>query len=160
MRMKRSFAPVLVALVLVTACAQPPKRIERADDLPRFTYAVPAELEPVVRDPQRFAALAVPMRRDVEGMLAQYDIAERATQRRWLGVLVQLDLLEGRYEDAVRRSATIRELQEKPADKLLSGLTVRGLPPPCSAPAGATRPRTAPKWLASSMRNWSGCPTP
>jgi hypothetical protein len=127
MTMKRSFAPLLLAAALLTACAQPPKRVERADDLPRFTYAVPAELEPVVRDPQRFEQVATPMRRDIEGMLAHYDIAERATQRRWLGVLVQLDLLEGRYDDAARRSATIRELQEKPADKLLSGLTVRAI---------------------------------
>jgi hypothetical protein len=127
MRVTRTLAPLLLAAALLAACAQAPRRVERADDLPRFTYAVPPELEPVVRDPQRFAAVATPMRRDIEGMLAQYDIAERATQRRWLGVLVQLDLLEGRYDDAVRRSATIRELQEKPADKLLSGLTVRAI---------------------------------
>jgi subtilisin family serine protease len=127
MTMKRNLAPLLLAAALLAACAQAPKRVERADDLPRFTYAVPAELEPVVRDPQRFEQVATPMRRDIEGMLAHYDIAERATQRRWLGVLVQLDLLDGRYDDAVRRSATIRELQEKPADKLLSGLTVRAI---------------------------------
>ena len=127
MRTTRSIAPLLLAAALLAGCAQTPKRVERADDLPRFTYAVPPELEPVVRDPHRFEQVATPMRRDIEGMLAHYDIAERATQRRWLGVLVQLDLLEGRYDDAVRRSATIRELQEKPADKLLSGLTVRAI---------------------------------
>ncbi len=127
MTTRRSLAALLVAVALVAACAQGPRRVERADDLPRFTYPVPADLEPVVRDPQRFAAIAGPMRRDIEGMLARYDIAERATQRRWLGVLVQLDLLEGRYDDAVRRSAAIRELQEKPAEKLLSGLTVRAI---------------------------------
>jgi len=118
---------LLAALLVAAGCSQPPRRIERADDLPRFSYAVAGELDALVRDTRRFARLAGELRRDIEGMLATHDIAERATRRRWLGVLVQLDLLEGRYDDAVRRSQAIRELQEKPADQLLSGLTVRAI---------------------------------
>ena len=115
------------ALALTAALAQAPKRVERADDLPRFSYPVQGELETLVREPQRFAVLAQAVRRDIEATLAGYDIAELATRRQLLGVLVQLDMLEGRYDDALRRSAQVRQLQEKPADKLLSGLTVRAI---------------------------------
>src|SRR5512133_2940956 len=115
------------ALYLSAAFAQAPQRVERADQLPRFTYPVQGELETIVRDPQRFAALARDVRRDTESILAKYDIAELAMRRQLLGQLVQLDLLEGRWDDALRRTAQIQQLQEKPADKLLSGLTVRAI---------------------------------
>lgn len=123
----RSLCALLGALALTGALAQAPKRAERADDLPRFSYPVQGDLEAVVRDPQRFAALAQAVRRDTEATLAGYDIAERATRRRLLGMLVQMDMMEGRHDDALRRSAQIQQLQEKPADRLLSGLTVRAM---------------------------------
>ncbi|MES2784476.1 MAG: S8 family serine peptidase [Pseudomonadota bacterium] len=113
--------------VLGAALAQTPQRIERADQLPRFTYPVQGEVEALVRDPQRFAALASLVRRNTEGTLAAYDIAETATRRQMLGTLMQMDMLEGRYDDALRRSEQIRQLQEKPADKLLSGFTIRAM---------------------------------
>jgi len=40
---------------------------------------------------------------------------------------VRLDLIEGRYDSALAGAARIRELEEKPADKLLSGLLVRAI---------------------------------
>jgi subtilisin family serine protease len=114
-------------LAMTAALAQAPRRVEKADDLPRFSYPVEGDLEALVRDPKRFSILAQQVRRDIEGVLASYDIAERATRRQLLGVLVQIDMLEGRYDEALRRSALIQELQEKPADKLLSGLSVRAI---------------------------------
>ena len=123
----RTLCALAGALALTSALAQAPRRVERADDLPRFSYPVQGELEAIVRDPQRFAVLAQAVRRDIEATLAGYDIAELAARRQLLGVLVQLDMMEGRYEDALRRSVQIQQLQEKPADKLLSGLTVRAI---------------------------------
>lgn len=117
----------LAVTALLPVAAQTPRRIERADDLPRFSYPVAGELEAIVRDPERFQALAAAVRRDLEATLAGYDIAEGAARRGLLGQLVQLDLLAGRYDDALRRSEQLRQLQEKPADKLLSGLAVRAI---------------------------------
>ena len=48
------------SLAMTSALAQAPRRVERADDLPRFSYPVQGDLEAVVRDPQRFAVLAQP----------------------------------------------------------------------------------------------------
>lgn len=114
-------------LLAGAASAQTLKRVEKADDLPRFSYPVQGEVEAIVRDPQRFAAFAQQRRKDVEGVLATYDIAELSTKRQLLNELAQLDLLEGRYDEALKRSNEIRALQEKPADKLLSGMTTRAI---------------------------------
>jgi len=123
----RILGALLGALAVASALAQTPKRVEKADDLPRFNYPVQGELEAIVREPQRFAAFSQAVRRDLEATVAGYDITELATRRQLLGQLVQLDMLEGRWDDALRRSAQIRQLQEKPADKLLSGLTIRAI---------------------------------
>lgn len=123
----RTFSLAL-AVLAIAACAQAPlKRVDKADDLPRFSYPMQGDVEPVVRDAQRFAVYAAQRRRDIEATLAAYDITENTTRRRLLGELIQLDLLEGRYDDALRRSAEVQRLQEKPADKLLSGMTVRAI---------------------------------
>jgi len=147
--MKSRWILSLVAALAVTAAfAQTPKRVEKADDLPRFSYPVQGELEATVRDPQRFAALARDVRRDIESTLAGYDIAESAARRQLLGVLVQLDMIEGRYDDALRRSEQIQQLQDKPADKLLSGLSVRAI----VAAVKKTGGRGTPEYLAEVGR--------
>ncbi|MFS8085811.1 MAG: S8 family serine peptidase, partial [Acidobacteriota bacterium] len=118
---------IIAGAASVTALAQTRQRIERAADLPRFSYPVSGQLEHVVRDAAAFAGLAAAVRRDTEAVLAQYDIADKAAQRQLLGVLAQLDYLEGKYDDALKRTAEIRALQDKPADKLLSGYQMRAM---------------------------------
>jgi subtilisin family serine protease len=118
---------VLTLVIATGAFAQAKKRIDKAADLPRFTYPVEGDLEALVRDEAKFKPFANQVRRDDEAVLAEYDITEKATQRQYLGVLAQIAMLEGRYDDALARSAQIRELQEKPADKLLSGMQLRAI---------------------------------
>jgi hypothetical protein len=124
------FARLIVAVSAIAmsaslALAQDKKRVDKASDLPRYTYKIDGSLEDVVRDDAKFAAFAREYRRDVDTTLAQYDIQDKATLRQLLGSLAQLDYLEGKNSDALQRLARIRELQDKPADKLLSGLQMR-----------------------------------
>ena len=114
-----------LSLSSVSAFAQEKKRIEKAADLPRFTYKVDGQLEDTIRDNAKFAAFAKEYRGNVESVLAQYDIADKATLRNLLSSLIQLDYLEGRYDAALKGVATVRDLQEKPADKLLSGMQIK-----------------------------------
>lgn len=132
--MTRRWSYLLLAALL--ACTAPwphaqttaPKpRIEKAADLPRFSYKLDAKVEDVVRSKERFAAFAAQLRRDVEGVLAGHDIADKATQRDLLGQLAALDFLDGQYDRVLERSEQIRALQDKPADKLLSGLRLRAM---------------------------------
>jgi len=99
--------------------------VEKAADLPRFTYKVDGKLDDIVLDDAKFAAFAREYHRDVDATLAQYDIADKATLRQLVNSLAQLDWLAGRNDDALARLEQVRGLQEKPADKLLSGLQMR-----------------------------------
>ena len=91
-------------------------RIEKAADLPRFSYPVKGKLDELVRSPEAFSSLATPLRRDVESVLATYDIPDKATQRDLLNQLAVLDYLEGNYDGALARVEQVRALQDKPAN--------------------------------------------
>jgi hypothetical protein len=118
---------LLAVLLAGSALAQTKQRIEKAADLPRFTYPVKGSLEQLVRDPQAFGAFAAQLRTDTESVLANYDIADHSTQRQLLGTLLQLDLLERKDAAALARIEAIRALQDKPADKLLTGMLPRAI---------------------------------
>lgn len=106
------------------AAAQKP-RIDKAADLPRFSYPVKGKLEDIVRSPEAFAAFVAPMRRDTEAVLARYDIADKAMQRDLITQLAVLDYLAGQPRAALARLEQVRALQEKPSDKFTSGLRLR-----------------------------------
>jgi subtilisin family serine protease len=119
---------LLVALSLTgPALAQTRQRIEKAADLPRFTYQVDGKVEDLLTDDAKFATFAKQLRRDIDSVLAGFEIADKASERQLLGTLAQLDVLEGRYADALERSDQIKALQEKPADKLMSGMQLRAM---------------------------------
>ncbi len=145
-------APLVAALVLagmlLTAQAQTPSapadgkpRIERAADLPRFTYRIEGPLEALVRSAEKFAPFASALRRDVDGVLAGYDIPDKATQRDLITRLALLDFLEGRHDLALLRAEQVRALQDKPADKLMSGLRLRA-----AATAARSQPVGSDAW--------------
>src|SRR5438045_4011064 len=115
----------LALLLAGSAAAQGKKRIDKAADLPRFSYKVDGRIEDMVRDDAKFKSFAGEVRRDLEGVLAQYDIEDKATLRQILGELAQLDMLDGSYEAALARVAQIKALADEPADQPLSGLTSR-----------------------------------
>jgi subtilisin family serine protease len=115
-------------IVASSAIAQDKKqRIEKVSDLPTFTYKVDGRLEDIVRDGTKFKAFAADVRRDTESVLAKYEIADKAKVRELMTLLVRLDLLDGRNDEALRGALAVRALEEKPADKLLSGISTRAI---------------------------------
>jgi hypothetical protein len=130
LRQPMARAALLFALAIAAGAAigQPAKpRIERAADLPRFSYKIDGKLEDVVRNGDRFAPFAAAVRRDTESVLAGYDIADKGTRRDLISTLAALDFLDGRYDSTITRLEEVRALQDKPADKLLSGLRLRAM---------------------------------
>ena len=103
------------------------QRIEKAADLPTFTYPVQGDLAALVRDDARFGPLSKLIARDYNGVLAKYDIAESASQRQYLSTLAQIALLDERFDETLRLTAQAKGLQDKPADRLLSGLLTRSI---------------------------------
>ncbi|NRF69921.1 S8 family serine peptidase [Aquincola sp. S2] len=128
----RSAALLALALAAVAApvgaSAQASRpRIEKAADLPRFSYKIDGKVEELLRSPERFAPFAAAVRRDTESLLANYDIADKGTRRDLIATLAALDFLDGKYDSALARAEEVRSLQDKPADKLLSGLRLRAM---------------------------------
>ena len=125
-----ALAGALTCLAPLNAAGQAPAakpRIEKAADLPRFSYKLDTKVEDVVRSADKFAAFSALLRRDTESVLSGYDIPDKSTQRDLLSVLATLDFLDGQYDGALARAEQIRALQDKPADKLLSGLRLRAM---------------------------------
>ena len=81
----------------------------------------------MIRDDAKFRRFAADVRRDAESVLSGYQIDDRATLRQIEGELTQLDYLDGNLDSALKRAARVRELQEKPAEKLMSGLQLRAM---------------------------------
>ena len=144
--MASRFFTVLIALSMAAgaAVAQKKKRVDKAADLPRFSYAIEGRLEDTVRDDARFKTFAQALRRDTESVLAAYDIQDKATLRQMLGSLAQLDFLEGRMEAATAGLAKVKALQDKPSDKLLSGLQLDAV----IAASNAVGDRSSPAYRA------------
>ena len=68
-------ATIVIALAVAGgAVAQDKKRIDKAADLPRFTYKVDAKLDEIVRDDVKFRAFAKDLRRDIGFGLGVVDI--------------------------------------------------------------------------------------
>jgi hypothetical protein len=127
MTTSRLLLATLLLTCATTASAAEKKHVTRESDLPRFTYPVSGKLDEMVKDPVAFAKFAGAVRHDVESVLAEYEIDDKATERGLLGELATIDFLEGKYDAALARSNEVRALQEKPADKLLSGLQTRAM---------------------------------
>lgn len=150
-------APAVLAQAAAAGTAKP--RIEKAADLPRFSYPVQGQLEDIVRSAERFAPLAGALRRDTESVLAGYDIPDRATQRELLGRLATLDYLDGRYDAALARIEQLRALQDKPADKLCQACVCAPWPRRPRPRRAAARPG-ARRWWRRWHASWRPCPMP
>ncbi|HET7753193.1 MAG TPA: S8 family serine peptidase, partial [Anaeromyxobacteraceae bacterium] len=122
---------VLAANGAATARAAAPtpaiakKRIERADQLPVHTYAVPNSVSKVLADEKLTAKLASDVRRDLEGDLGAFDIQDAATLREYHGALSRIALLDGRLDDAISHADRVRDLEDKPAVRIISGFVFR-----------------------------------
>jgi subtilisin family serine protease len=125
------FARIVVlclALMLAGgASGENKKRIEKAADVPRFSYKIDGRIEDMLSDDAKWKPFAAAVRRDLESVLAQYEIADKATERQLLSEIAQLDMLDGRFDAALARAAQVKALEEKPADKLLSGISIRAI---------------------------------
>lgn len=118
----------LAALTFVPGAAAADKiHLARAADLPTFSYPVTGTVEDLVKDKASFEAFAKQRRADLQGIFDRYDIDDAATLRALVGEVAIIDFLLGRYDDAYKESLQVRDLQEKPSAKLLSGLELRAV---------------------------------
>ena len=113
----------VVALTAIAIAADKPK-ITSQDQLPRFSYPLKGKVTEIVTNDAAYAPLAAAVRADLEKLLATYYIADRTTLQEILNTLMLLDVHAGKFDSALERLATIRSLEEKPANKYTAGLLV------------------------------------
>jgi hypothetical protein len=116
--------PLAVCAACAAAGAQRP-RVERADQLPSHRYPLSGSAGDLVVDAAAFAKLAAPLRADMESDLARFDIREPESLKDRLFVLALLDALDDRWPAALARIDQIAAVETKPANKAMTGLTIR-----------------------------------
>src|SRR5437588_685148 len=121
---------LLAALLSITAYGEcqtvTKKKVTGQTDLPRFTYAVQGSASELVQaDDATFNRFAAKVRADLDSVFRDYDIADKSTMRGLLSAKLDQQELAGEYEAALSTVDAIRALEEKPAQKLMSGLFAR-----------------------------------
>ncbi len=132
MRKRYNVASALsISFVLLLAPICCPQSIDRKKvtsqaDLPRFSYPVSGSASDLLQaDDATFDAFAAKVRADLDALLRDYDIDDKSTLRTLLGAELDLQELAGFYPSALKTIDALRDLEEKPAAKLTTGLFAR-----------------------------------
>ncbi len=123
-----AFAAILFSLPLAAGAQEGAKKIVRSqDDMPRYTYEIDLIPSEMFMSREAFLPFAERVAADVQEVLATHEIEDKTTLKGLYNTLENLALLQGSYDQAVVYARKIRELEEKAAAKLLSGLVVRSI---------------------------------
>lgn len=101
--------------------------ITEADQLPRVAFPFEGDVVALVEDTEALDVYLERLRDEIERRLETYDIQDKATVRSYLSTLRTLDFLNGDYEEALRKILEVREMHDKPSDRLTSGLITESL---------------------------------
>lgn len=123
-----SLLPVLVACAAIAwvppVAGKDKIKVESLDDLPRTTYPLDGPASELLQS-EDFAAFAVRVRMDHQRLLDDYDIQDPTTLQTIYGVLGRTDFLLGDYDGALSWSEKSRALEDKEANRLTAGVTLK-----------------------------------
>ncbi|HOZ09051.1 MAG TPA: hypothetical protein PKW75_12260, partial [candidate division Zixibacteria bacterium] len=157
--MRRSLLFSLAALAILlgglalTGRAADKIKIEKLDDLPRHTYRIAVKAAEVPVNPEALAALAAAVKADLLADLERYEIPDATTIKNYHSDLGAIALLEADFAAYETHIAAVRDLEDKEAQKLTTGLTGRAYAAAMAAPE-AQRPeayRTAYAALVNAL---------
>jgi subtilisin family serine protease len=118
----------LISLALICCAAvgtlgqQAKKKIENAEQLPVHSYSVPGKASVLLTDDAAFKVFVAALQKDLENDLQNYDIEDKTTLKKYYGPLMQISILQGRYDDALTYLRKKNALEDKPAAKALAGM--------------------------------------
>ena len=96
--------------------------ITKLSDLPPHSYKIADKPSVLLTNKEAILALAKAIEKDTEADLEKYDIQDQTANRRMYGALLTIAMLREDYPAAKKLVTTVRDLQEKPAQKLTSGI--------------------------------------
>ncbi len=119
---------VMVSTPGCFAQAADKKVVKTEADLPRFNYALSGTATELLQsDDATFGVFAAKVQADVDSVLQNYDIEDHAAMRQLLGVRLDLQLLAGNNQEATDTIARLRDLEDKPDARLMTGLQARAM---------------------------------
>jgi len=101
--------------------------ITKLADLPPHSYKIPDKPSALVTNKAAILELAGAVEKDMKADLDKYDIQDPTAVRRMYGTLLTIAMLKEDYPSAKRLVAQIRDLEDKPAQKLTSGLLAEAI---------------------------------
>jgi subtilisin family serine protease len=117
---------ISVALICCAAVStlgqQAKKKIENAEQLPVHSYSVPGKASVLLTDDAAFTVFVAALRKDLENDLQDYDIEDKTTLKKYYGPLMQISILQGRYDDALTYLNKRNALEDKAAAKAMAGM--------------------------------------
>jgi subtilisin family serine protease len=117
---------LLLFVICSSAQTAAKKKVNSETDLPRFSYPVKGSASELMEaDDATFNAFTAKVRTDLDSILRDYDISDKATLRSLLQAEIDLETLAGEYSAALATTDRFREEQEKPSAKLTAGLIDR-----------------------------------
>lgn len=125
--MKRSGSGLLIfsliALFFAIGCGDKRIKIEKLDDLPRYTYTIADSAVSFVMDRDAVMALADQIRNDMESDLETYRIEDKTTLKSYYSSLGIIALLEKKYDSYLDYLKKVKALEEKEAVKMTMDLS-------------------------------------
>lgn len=101
--------------------------ITKLADLPPHSYKIPDKPSALVTNKAAILELAGAVEKDMKADLDKYDIQDPTAVRRMYGTLLTIAMLKEDYPSAKQLVAQIRDLEDKPAQKLTSGLLAEAI---------------------------------
>lgn len=102
--------------------AQGKTKITRASDLPSRTVELKGKALEILEDKAQIDRLAENMLKNVKADLERYEIEDKSTLAGLYALLSNIHIYRGEFEEAIKYSPMIRELETKPAIKAMIGV--------------------------------------
>jgi len=96
--------------------------ITKHSDLPAREYSVAEKPSVLVENKAQVLVLAAQIEKDINADLEKYDIQDQTAMRRMYSNLLDIAMCKGDYVQARDLVVKVRSMQDKPAQKLTSGL--------------------------------------
>ncbi|MBU0691120.1 hypothetical protein KKH18_04820, partial [bacterium] len=122
LRNARSIARWVLAVVFAGLLIQPVLaekiKIEKMDDLPRYTYKIDMKAVELFDNEEALMKLAMEVKRDLLADLEKYEILDNNTLQDYYSNLGTIAILEGDWDKYLEYLAMRRELETKEANRL------------------------------------------
>lgn len=106
----------------VTVNAQEKIKITRSDELPRRTVALKGKALEILEDKEQIDRLADELLKNLKSDLQKYEIEDKSTLAAIYGLISQIHVYKGEYDEAMKYVPLMRDLEAKPAAKALTGV--------------------------------------